>query len=99
MPGNHMKHEIFGFDAPTDPDRWVYHYTSLSSALAIAGSETFRFNSLANMNDPREFKDLVLPVMSSGQQLTDTDRYNPEVGQSAASCGARRCLHSRRRCW
>lgn len=72
MPGNLMKHEIFGFDAPRHPDRWVYHYTSLSSAVAIASSRTFRFNSLANMNDPREFKDLVLPVMSSGRPLTKT---------------------------
>lgn len=70
MPGNLMKHPIFGFDAPASADRWVYHYTSLQSARAIASSGTFRFNSLSKMNDPREFKQLALPVMSTGASLT-----------------------------
>lgn len=65
-----MTHPIFGFDAPTDPDRWVYHYTALPTAVAIAGSGTFRFNPMAKMNDPREFKQLVVPVMSMGGSLT-----------------------------
>lgn len=70
MPGNLMKHPIFGFDAPKYPNRWVYHYTSLPSAVAIAKSGTFRFSPLAKMNDPREFKKLVVPVMSTDRQLT-----------------------------
>jgi len=70
MPGNLMKHPIFGFDSPSDPTRRVYHYTSLPSASAIASSGAFRFNPLARMNDPREFKHLVLPVMSTGRPLT-----------------------------
>lgn len=70
MSDNLMNHPIFGFEAPEDPDRWVYHYTSLRSAVAIATSGTLRFNTLATMNDPREFKSLVLPVMSMAQPLS-----------------------------
>lgn len=65
-----MTHPIFGFDAPADAERWVYHYTSLPTAVAIATSGTFRFNPLSEMNDPREFKRLTLPVMSNGRPLT-----------------------------
>lgn len=39
-------------------------------AVAIAKTGTFRFSTLAKMNDPREFKNLVLPVMSAGRPLT-----------------------------
>lgn len=79
MPGNLMTHAIFGFDAPADADRWVYHYTSLPTAVAIATSGTFRFNPMSKMNDPREFKKLVVPVMSTGRplarrQLVSTER-------------------------
>lgn len=66
MPGNLMEHPIFGLDSPSDPGRWVYHYTSLTSATAIASSGTFRFNPLAHMNDPREFKELVLCQWPTG---------------------------------
>jgi hypothetical protein len=53
---NFLEHDIFGFDAPADPARWVFHYTSLKSALAIASSKELWLGSMAAMNDPREYK-------------------------------------------
>lgn len=70
MHDNFITHPIFGFDAPADSDRWVYHYTALPRAVAIAASGTFRFNPMSKMNDPREFKKLVVPIMSTARTLT-----------------------------
>lgn len=43
-------------NGPTDPDRWVFHYTSLDNAKLIAESGVLWFKSMATKNDPREFK-------------------------------------------
>lgn len=39
---------------PQRTDEFVYHYTSCKSAIAILRSDTFRFSSLDQKNDPRE---------------------------------------------
>lgn len=71
-----MEDPIFGFNRPADAEKWVYHFTSLSTAVAIATSRSFRFNPLSKMNDPREFKELRLPVRGrlTLKQIADTER-------------------------
>jgi hypothetical protein len=56
VPDNLFEHEFFGASAPADPDRWVFHYTSLASAQLIASNGTLRFGRMRTMNDPREYK-------------------------------------------
>jgi hypothetical protein len=57
---------IFHCDGPVDPNRWVFHYTSLATAMMIATSGTLWLNPLSTMNDPREYKRLRVPVLSYG---------------------------------
>jgi hypothetical protein len=49
-------HEVFGADAPVDPNRWVFHYTKLGNARVIASTQSFRLGAMATMNDPREYQ-------------------------------------------
>lgn len=68
-----IDHPTFGFEAPADPNKCVFHYTSLASAVAIAQSMTFRLSPMSRMNDPREFK-LAEPMtvsMASGVSAAD----------------------------
>jgi hypothetical protein len=72
---NLFDHEIFGVDQPQDPHRWVFHYTTLQSATAIASSQTFRLGRMATMNDPREFKapEPMTMATAAGRGLSSAD--------------------------
>jgi Protein of unknown function (DUF2971) len=66
VPDSLMDHPLFGFDAPADPDRWVFHYTRLERAQLIAASGTLRLSPMSSMNDPREFRPPEPITMSIG---------------------------------
>lgn len=62
---------------PSDPDKpLVYHYTSIDTAInKILADYTLQFNPFEKVNDPREYKDLLLnPVWSSNCNLSEEDR-------------------------
>lgn len=42
---------------PVEESKFLFHYTTYSSALGILHSRQMRLSSLANMNDPLEFQD------------------------------------------
>lgn len=42
---------------PVNGNKFLFHYTTYSSALGILLSQQMRLSSLANMNDPLEFED------------------------------------------
>ncbi len=48
----------------TPADRYVYHFTSMCSALKILASGTFRFSALSSLNDPIEHR--VRRIQASG---------------------------------
>lgn len=74
-----IDHPIFGSGAPADPHAWIFHYTSLPNAVAIARSGTLKFNSLAEMNDPREYKELKVPVLNLGLKATPSQTRRTEA--------------------
>jgi hypothetical protein len=47
-------HPIFGDAQPTDPEKWLCHYTTLTSAAAIALTGQFMLSPLSTLNDPQE---------------------------------------------
>lgn len=61
-----FEHPIFGTDAPVDAERWLYHYTTLGAATAIALTRKLRLSTMARMNDPREYKVAQPVTMQSG---------------------------------
>jgi hypothetical protein len=46
----------FEFDQDPQPERFVFHYTSLYGVMAILASDEFQFSAFKNTNDPRENK-------------------------------------------
>ena len=66
-------HDVFGDSAPADPGRYVYHYTSLASAAAIALTGSLSLNRLGNMNDPSESHVPELHVKTSGSPPSPVD--------------------------
>ncbi|HEU5001552.1 MAG TPA: DUF2971 domain-containing protein [Actinomycetota bacterium] len=47
-------HPIFGIEEPSDPQRWLFHYTSLPNAAAIALTGELILSPLQDLNDPQE---------------------------------------------
>jgi Protein of unknown function (DUF2971) len=70
-----MKSQLFGL--VIDPNLWVYHYTSRSTALEhILSGGTIRLGSFLTVNDPRESKDWYFSVaLSEEADLSPEDTF------------------------
>jgi hypothetical protein len=55
---------VFGLDAPTTPDDFLFHYTTVERAAAIALHGSMILSPLASLNDPREARDVGLMTLA-----------------------------------
>ena len=74
-------HPIFDYEdpaAPTDPDKYVYHYTKWERLLDIMQSG-LRLSTLAHMNDPGNPRTgfFILSAMSLGRRSTAKHSMKP----------------------
>ena len=83
---------VFGRDQPTDPDQWVYHYTTVERAAAIALLGGFMLSPLDRLNDPRESKSRQVVTLTS----SDLDGDPPRVVTREERMSAEKALAARR---
>lgn len=73
-------HPMFGSGEPADPERWLFHYTSLASAAAIALTGDMLLSPLAVLNDPQEAAARPIMTITAGdlanrpRSVTDDER-------------------------
>ncbi len=59
-------HPIFGRDQPSDPDKWIFHYTTVGRLAEISVVGALVLSPLERLNDPRESKPRQIITMVSG---------------------------------
>jgi hypothetical protein len=83
---------IIGFRSP---DRFVYHYTKLSTARKILTSRTFRIGRFISTNDPKETKQWVfspLTKIQKGFGTFDTNSFSKNFSAAIKQFARVACL-------